>query len=213
MKLTRIEVRILGALVEKEQTTPDYYPLSLNALRNACNQKSNRDPVMNVDEQTLIQTLDELREKKLVIFSTGQGQRVIKYKHNMSDALHLDQREISLLAALFLRGAQTQGELRLHTHRMHEFDSLDEVQQFLQKLNDREIPLVRLLARQPGQKEQRYIHLLDDQEEVLDDIPEIQVEKPESEIEELKAKIEQLQEEITELKLDYYNLKKELGIT
>ena len=213
MKLTKIEVRVVGALIEKELTTPDYYPLSLNALRNACNQKSNREPVLNVDEGTLIHTLDELREKKLVIFSSGQGQRVIKYKHNIGEALILDQREISLLTALFLRGAQTLGELRLRTQRMHEFDSLNEVQQFLQKLTDREIPLVMLLARQLGQKEQRYIHLLDDQEELIDDVQEINEEKPENEIAELKEKIEQLQEEMIELKLDYYNLKKVLGIS
>ena len=213
MILTKTEVRVVGALTEKELTTPDYYPLSLNALRNACNQKSNREPVMDVNEETLINTLDELREKKLVIFSSGQGQRVTKYKHNIKEALGLDQRETALLGALFLRGAQTLGELRLHTHRMHDFESLDEVHQFLLKLSDREIPLVRLLARQPGQKEQRYIHLFFNKEEVIDELPDIIEEKPDNEISILRDKIEQLQQEMIELKIDYYNLKKELGIS
>lgn len=212
MKLSKLEIRITGSLIEKELTTPDYYPLSLNALRNACNQKSNREPVMNIDDNTLLSVLDELKEKKLAIFSSGQGQRVTKYKHNANETLGLDQREISLLAALFLRGAQTLGELRLHTQRMHEFDSLDEVQHFLSLLSKRETPLVKLLARQPGQKEQRYIHLLDDQEEVTAE-PEIIEESPIDEVALLKEKVEQLQEELIELKLDYYNLKKELGIT
>jgi len=212
MNLTKTEVRVVGALIEKELTTPDYYPLSLNGLRNACNQKSNRETVMNVDEGTLIYTLDELREKKLVIFSSGQGQRVIKYKHNIEEALNLDQREISLLAALFLRGAQTLGELRLHTQRMHEFDSLIEVQQFLQKLIDREISLVKLLARQPGQKEQRYIHLVAvNTDDMLKSAEMITTPEPQKDgITALNERIDDLQRELSELKRDYYNFKKEL---
>ena len=211
--MTGLEIRVIGALIEKELTTPDYYPLTLNGLRNACNQKSNRNPVMSIDDEQLVSTLDELRDKKLVIFSSGQGQRSLKYKHNAEDSLSIDQREVALLAALFLRGAQTLGELRLRTQRMHQFSSLEEVQQFLIALANREIPLVKLLPRKPGQKEQRYVHLLNDQEDINDEEPEIKEERPENEIALLKEKIEQLQEEMIELKLDYYNLKKELGIT
>jgi len=213
MKLTGIEIRVIGALIEKELTTPDYYPLTLNGLRNACNQKSNRNPVMSIDEELLMSTLDELRDKKMVIFSSGQGQRSLKYKHNVEESLSIDQREVALLAALFLRGAQTLGELRQRTQRMHQFSSLDEVQQFLTALANRENPLVKLLPRKPGQKEQRYVHLLNDLEDINDEEPEIKEERPENEIALLKEKIEQLQEEMIELKLDYYNLKKELGIT
>jgi uncharacterized protein len=212
MKLTGIEIRVIGALIEKELTTPDYYPLTLNGLRNACNQKSNRCPVMSIDEEQLVNTLDELRDKKLVIFSSGQGQRKLKYKHNTEESLCVDQREVAILAALFLRGAQTLGELRARTQRMHEFSSLDEVQQFLTGLANREIALVKLLPRKPGQKEQRYVQLLSDNADDFPDISEMVVspEPQEDEMAALNERIDDLQKELTELKEEFYDLKKEL---
>ncbi|MCF7912365.1 MAG: DUF480 domain-containing protein [Candidatus Cloacimonetes bacterium] len=212
MELTEIEIRIIGALIEKELTTPEYYPLTLNGLRNACNQKSNRNPVMKITEEQLLNALDELRGKKLAIFSEGQGQRVLKYKHNAEETLGVDQRELSLLAVLFLRGAQTQGELRQRTQRMHEFDSLEEIQQFLSGLAGREEPLVRQLARQPGQKEQRYIHLLSAYTEAENELsaPDEPSESLADLVASLNDRIDELQRELAELKLEYQNFKHEL---
>jgi hypothetical protein len=210
MNFTETEIRVIGALIEKELTTPEYYPLSLNALLNACNQKSNRNPVMNLDEEALLAALAELKNRGLVLFSSGQGQRVIKYRHDCEHYFSLDRREISLLAMLLLRGAQTIGELRLRTQRMYDFTSLEEVLEFLGKMTERDIPLVRLLPRQPGQKEQRYIHLLKDVEDnesitdIQEDIPKV------NELEELRNKIEALQQELEELKTEFQNFKKEL---
>ncbi|MCF7918879.1 MAG: YceH family protein [Candidatus Cloacimonetes bacterium] len=208
MELTGIETRVIGSLIEKELTTPDYYPLSLNALLNACNQKSNRNPVMNLNEQEVLQALSALKEKGLAVFSSGQGQRITKYRHYADHYFSLDHRELSLLAVLFLRGAQTLGELRLRTQRMYDFSSLEEVQDYLTKLSEREEPLVKLLPRQPGQKEQRYIHLLN-----VDYYEDKTVEKNSPQMDELielKETVTILQKELQELREDFYKLKAEL---
>jgi len=206
MILSEMEIRILGALIEKELTTPDYYPLSLNGLKNACNQKSNRNPVMDIDEQSVTHVLNELNVKKLVIFSSGASQRVTKYKHNCREIFSLDRREIAIFAVLLLRGAQTLGEVRNRTQRMYQFESLDEVHEYMQLLQNRETPLVRLLPRQPGQKEQRYIQLLSG-DEVIE--PE-EIEPETSEIDILKEQIIKLQDELHKLKEDFYKLRDEL---
>ncbi len=212
MKLDEVEVRVIGVLIEKEITTPEYYPMSLNGLRNACNQKTNRNPVMNIDEEILLRVLDILREKGLVIFSSGQGQRVLKYRHDFGAAFSLDRREISLMTALMLRGAQTLGELRIHTQRLHEFKTTDEVQEYLLKLSEREEPLVRLLPRQSGQKEQRYIHLLQDEKGAMEGYVNSVEKLPENtELIELQDKVGILQRELEELRTEFYNFKKELG--
>ncbi len=158
--LSNVETRVLGALVEKENTTPDYYPLSLNALINACNQKSNRDPVMNLDEDAVRQALDALHEKGLAGPVSGADSRVTKYEHRLQEAFNFTRGEIAILCVLFLRGPQTPGELRGRTERMHPFEDLSQVQSTLQRLMQREQPLVKVLPRQPGTKEARYAHLL-----------------------------------------------------
>jgi len=211
MVLDKTEIRVLGSLVEKELTTPDYYPMSLNSLKNACNQKTNRNPLMDIEESIVLQTLTGLREKGLVIFSTGQGQRVTKYRHELSTVLGLDKREISLLASLFLRGEQTLGELRLHTQRMYEFTDLDEVRKFLERLIEREDPLVMLQPRQAGHKENRYIHLLGEMEQVQEKTTRSIEETREDEIAQMKEQIEELQREITGLREEFEQLKNELG--
>ena len=159
-KLNEIEVRVLGSLVEKEITTPDYYPLSLNALINACNQKSNRDPVMALDESVVMQALDSLNEKGLAGQVTSADSRVPKYAHRMQEVFNFDRREMAVLCVLLLRGPQTPGELRGRTERMHPFDDLAGVESTLHHLMEREPPLVKKLARQPGTKESRNAHLL-----------------------------------------------------
>jgi len=159
-KLNETEVRVLGSLVEKEITTPDYYPLSLNALINACNQKSNRDPVMALDESVVMQALDSLNEKGLAGQVTSADGRVPKYAHRLQEVFNFDRREMAVLCVLLLRGPQTPGELRGRTERMYPFDDLAGVESTLHHLMEREPPLAKKLARQPGTKESRYAHLL-----------------------------------------------------
>jgi uncharacterized protein len=150
------EVRVLGALLEKEVTTPEYYPLSLNALLNACNQKSNREPVVNFDEDTIERVLYTLRDKGLLLNITGAGSRVPKYGHRLSEKLNLGRREMAILCELMVRGPQTLGELRTRAERMHHFDDLAEVESVLDRMPE----LVTRLPRRAGEKEARYAHLL-----------------------------------------------------
>jgi hypothetical protein len=158
--LNEVGARVLGALLEKEITTPDYYPLSLNSLVNACNQKSNRDPVMNLDEESVRDALRTLHDNSLARSVSAADSRVTKYEHRLQEAFNFDRREAALFCELLLRGPQTPGELRTRAERMHRFDDLSEAQSALQRLMNREPPLVRVLARQAGTKESRYMHLL-----------------------------------------------------
>ena len=160
LQLSEIEIRVLGSLIEKDITTPDYYPLSLNALGNACNQKNNREPVMTLDENSLRDALSSLQDKRLAGPASGADSRVPKYEHRLQEVFNLDRREIAVLCVLLLRGPQTPGELRGRSDRMYRFEALEDVQSALQKLMDRQPPLVRILPRQPGTKESRYQHLL-----------------------------------------------------
>jgi uncharacterized protein YceH (UPF0502 family) len=158
--LDPVEVRVLGSLIEKEATTPEYYPLSLNALVNACNQKSNRDPAVNYDEETVSDALLSLREKKLAVTITG-GSRVNKYAQRISETLNLGRRELAVLCVLLLRGPQTLGELKDRSDRMYHFSDLEETERVLEKLAEwPDGPLAAKLPRQTGQKESRYAHLL-----------------------------------------------------
>src|SRR5947207_14225459 len=159
LNLTGIEVRVLGSLIEKDITTPDYYPLSLNALVNACNQKNNRDPVMSLTDDAVRDALSSLQERRMAGPAGGADSRVTKYEHRLQEVFNFDRREIAVLCVLLLRGPQTPGELRGRTDRMYRFEALDDVQSTVQRLMDREPPLVRVLPRQPGTKESRYMHL------------------------------------------------------
>ena len=157
--LTEIETRVLGSLIEKDITTPDYYPLSLNALVNACNQKNNRDPVMTLDETVVREALSTLQEKRLAGPASGADSRVTKYEHRSQEAFNFDRREIAIVCVLLLRGPQTPGELRGRTDRMYHFEALEDVVSTLDRLAHREPPLAAMLPRQPGTKESRYMHL------------------------------------------------------
>jgi uncharacterized protein YceH (UPF0502 family) len=163
-QLDAIEARVLGALIEKDLTTPDYYPLSLNALVNACNQLNNREPVMSLGEPDVTRALDKLRDKRLAVVITGGDSRVMKFAHKAREIFELSRPEVSLLCLLLLRGPQTVGELRGRSGRMHEFSDLADVQATLGRLANRENPdqpaLVTLLPRAPGTKESRYAHVL-----------------------------------------------------
>jgi hypothetical protein len=158
--LSAAEARVLGALVEKEITTPDYYPLSLNALVNACNQRSNRNPVMNLSEDEARSALAGLQEQRLAGLARGADGRVPKFEHWLGEAFNFSRAETALLCMLLLRGPQTPGELRGRTERMHRFEEIGHVLGGLQKLMEREPALVAVLPRQPGTKESRYAHLL-----------------------------------------------------
>jgi len=158
-QLTEVEVRVLGALIEKETTTPEYYPLSLNALVNACNQKSNREPVMALDEEAVRQALRSLTEQAMVRSASGDS-RVAKYEHRLNELYNFHRHEIAVLCVLMLRGPQTPGELRTRAERMYAFEDLDAVHAALNLLMRREPALVKVLSRQPGTKESRYMQLL-----------------------------------------------------
>jgi hypothetical protein len=160
LSLTETEVRVLGSLIEKDITTPEYYPLSLNALVNACNQKSNRDPVMQLDENGVRDALSRLQERRMAGPAGGADSRVTKYEHRLQEVFNFTRPEIAVLCVLLLRGPQTPGELRGRTERMHRFETLDDVQSALQKLFQRDPALAKVLPRQPGTKEARYVHLL-----------------------------------------------------
>jgi uncharacterized protein len=157
--LSDIEIRVLGSLIEKDITTPDYYPLSLNALVNACNQKNNRDPVMTLDEDSVSDALATLQEKGLAGPASGADSRVTKYEHRLQEVFNFDRREIAILCVLLLRGPQTPGELRSRTERMYRFEALDDIVSTLDRLSQRQPPLAAVLPRQPGTKESRYMQL------------------------------------------------------
>jgi uncharacterized protein YceH (UPF0502 family) len=157
--LSDVEVRVLGALIEKDITTPDYYPLSLNALVNACNQKNNRDPVMGLDEDAVRAALESLQRQRLAGPASGADGRVTKYEHRLQEVFNFDRRETAILCVLLLRGAQTPGELRGRAERMYRFEELEDVVATLDRLSQREPPLAAVLPRLPGTKESRYMQL------------------------------------------------------
>jgi uncharacterized protein len=158
--LTENEVRVLGSLIEKDIATPEYYPLSLNALMNACNQKSNRDPVMQLDEDAVRDALEGLQQQRMAGPARGADSRVTKYEQRLQEVFNFTRGETAVLCVLLLRGPQTPGELRGRSERLHRFETLDDVQSALQKLMQREPALAKVLPRQPGTKESRYAHLL-----------------------------------------------------
>lgn len=213
LDLDAVETRILGALLEKDITTPEYYPLTLNALLAACNQKSNRDPVMELGEASVRSALRSLEEKGLAGLARAEG-RVARFEHRIGEVLNLGRRESALLCTLLLRGAQTPGELRGRSERMHRLEDLDEVQLVLQKLIEHDPPLVKLLPRQPGTKEARYVDLFGGHESELNDISgnvpvvspasrEERITTLESEIAQLRAEFEALRQQFADFRSQF----------
>lgn len=203
--LSAVEVRVLGSLVEKEAATPEYYPLSLNALVVACNQKSNRDPVMSLDEDTVAAAVDTLRATGLVLVTSGGEHRVRKYSHRLGEVFNFDRREQVLLCVLMLRGPQTIGELRGRTERLYTFDSLDAVEATLARLMERTPPLVTKLARRPGEKEPRFAHLLAGEVEMPEAAAASQSPAHASPVEERVARLET---ELAELKRQFEDFRR-----
>lgn len=212
--LSEVEARVLGSLIEKELTTPAYYPLSLNALVNACNQKSNRDPFMNVDEDAVREALRSLNKKELAGPADDMVGRVTKYEHRLQEAFNFTRHETAILCELLLRGPQTPGELRSRADRMHKFDDLGIVQSTLQRLMKREPPLVKLLPRQPGTKEARYAHLLSGDVETWEREPEagpivISGSSMGEQIARLEGDVAVLQKEVADLRKQFADFRKQ----
>lgn len=201
IELNQLEARVLGAFIEKELTTPDYYPLSPNSLTNACNQKSNRAPVMQLVESEVIETVELLRKKGLAMQSQDAGSRVTKFRHTLRERLYLEDHELAILGELLLRGAQTPGELRSRADRMASFSALEKVDQILQELIEKEPPMVVKLDRQAGRKENRYMQLFCGP---IEEAESEQTMQPAHGI-----SMAELQEEIAILKVQFAELKEE----
>ncbi len=202
--LTAVEIRILGCLIEKQKTTPEYYPLSLNALKNACNQKSNRYPVVDYDEKTVVRGLESLRNINFAMKVSEPGSRVVKYSHYIKERLKLTKEQLAVLCVLLLRGPQTPGELRGRTERIYEFKELPYLVDVLEQLIDRDPPLVQMLPRQTGRKENRYMHLLGGapviQEQELPEDPKVlEVRADDEKVESLEIKVTELEEKLEKL--------------
>ena len=219
--LNEVECRVLGSLIEKEITTPEYYPLSLNALVNACNQKSNRDPIMNLEEAAARQALHSLEGESLVRSVSASDSRVTKYEHRLPEAFNFYRHEVAILCVLLLRGPQPPGELRTRAERMHAFDDLGAVQSSLQHLMKREPPLVKVLPRQPGTKESRYAHLFSGDVEACEPKPEVQtiinansadgerIALLEKDVAALRNNVADFQKEIVDLRQQFAQFKKQ----
>jgi uncharacterized protein YceH (UPF0502 family) len=205
VQLHPVEVRVLGALLEKEITTPEYYPLSLNALVNACNQKSNRDPAVNFDEATVEQALHSLRDKGLLLSITGAGSRVQKYAHRISEKLNLGRPELAILCELMVRGPQTLGELRNRAVRMHPFEDLEQVQSVIDRLPE----LIVKLERRPGEKESRFAHLLSGTPVISQTESEPSAAPRHDRITQLEGEVSQLRQDLEDLRQQFAGFRKQ----
>ncbi|HYY56879.1 MAG TPA: YceH family protein [Pyrinomonadaceae bacterium] len=208
--LNEVEVRVLGALIEKQVTTPEYYPLTLNALTQACNQKNNRSPVVSYDEATVTEALESLRAKNLVYVFYGSNSRVPKYKHVASEIFELGQRELAVMCVLMLRGPQTPGELRGRTDRMYDFSGLEEVEETLNALIAKEPQaLATKLARQSSQKEVRYAHLLAGEPNIYQEAERGHAEAAPARNSPDAGKISNLEQEVEALRAEMKSLRQE----
>lgn len=210
--LSAEELRVLGSLMEKARTTPEYYPMSVNALTAACNQKTSRKPVTNYDENTVVHTLDSLKKRGLISTATGGGSRTIKFKHNFAIVYPVVPSEVAIICLLMLRGPQTPGELNTNSGRLYEFETIDEVQQTLEKLAADEPAYVVQLPRRPGQKEARYAHLLAGEPVISDDDDEVDFAGAGRSTNAVEARVATLEQEVADLKAIVDKLMKELGI-
>jgi len=210
-QLNAEEIRVLGSLLEKSKTTPEYYPMTINALQAACNQKTSRKPVVTYDESTIISTLDSLKKRGLVSTVVGGGSRVTKYKHNLAIQYPLVPAELAALCLLFLRGPLTAGEINSNSGRLYEFDTLDEVQELLNRLAENEPAYVRLLPKRPGQKEARFVHLFSDfNEEDYESMVESGTTNN-SQIQVLEERVASLEEQLATLREEFDRLLAELS--
>ncbi|WP_419801671.1 YceH family protein [Mucilaginibacter sp.] len=208
--LSAEELRVLGVLMEKSKTTPDYYPMTMNSLTTACNQKSSRKPVVDYDEETVISALDSLKKKGLISTATGGSIRAVKYKHNFAIVFPVVPAEVAVICLLILRGPQTPGEINTNSGRMYEFESIEEVQSVLEKLSQPETPFVKQLPRRSGQKEVRFMHLLGGEVEFAEE--ETPQEPARKSVGELEARVAKLEADYLALKEALDKLMHELGV-
>lgn len=202
------EQRVLGALMEKSKTTPDYYPMTLNALTAACNQKTSRKPVVNYDDETVVVALNSLKKRGLISTASGGSSRVVKYKHNFAIAFPVLPSEVAIICLLLLRGPQTPGELNTNSGRLYEFETLEDLQEVLEKLAGGEMPYVVQLPRRPGQKEVRYTHLLGGTPDF--DEEELPEEPARRSVGELESRVARLEKDYADLKEAFDKLMREL---
>lgn len=206
--LNEVEIRVLGSLIEKSKTTPEYYPMTLNAITTACNQKSSRKPVVEYDEETVVIALNSLKAQSLVATAVGGTSRSIKYKHNFTTVYPMSEGELAILCLLFLRGPQTPGELNTNSGRLHEFHSIESVIETLHKMSEGETPFVKELPKRHGQKEARFMHLLTDV--IVEDLDDVPAEPARKSVNEMESRIVALEKELAEVKQTLTNLIKEL---
>jgi uncharacterized protein len=206
MEPDAVEIRVLGCLIEKQRTTPDVYPLTLNALRLACNQSTNRDPVVDYDENTIRSAIERLVQRKWATLASWSNRRSMKYRQTLDRALELSDAEISVLAVLMLRGAQTPGELKTRTERLHGFADMSELDTTLNRLIERD--LVARLERRPGQREERYRHLLS--EEIETPVSDVTAQS-EQVVDQGDERIERIERQLAELRSEIQSLREELG--
>ncbi len=207
--LSNVEARIVGCLIEKERTTPDYYPMSLNSLTNACNQKSNRDPVLSLVDTSVVRGLDSLQDKGLTEKIFKSDSRVAKYRHLFDRKLELSRKEVAVLCLLMLRGPQTVGEVRGRSERIFKFDDLKEVEDVFEDLMNKEVPMVIKLPRQAGRKERRYMHLLSGEPEIKEDEVSAPVEAATKLVRAENERIEKLENDLTLLRKEFDDFKKD----
>lgn len=201
------EIRVLGVLLEKSKTTPEYYPMTLNALQTGCNQKTSRRPVVNYDESTVISALDSLKKIGLISTVVGGGSRVTKYKHNLAIHYPIVPAQLAILCLLFLRGPLTAGEINSNAGRLYEFEDIEEVQTYLNNLAEEDSPYVKILPKRPGQKEARYIHLFTDFQVEDYEIASNATSAPDNEqVQHLEERVLTLENELSRLRQEFDNL-------
>ncbi|WP_423149461.1 YceH family protein [Rubrolithibacter danxiaensis] len=208
--LDAVEQRVLGALMEKSKTTPEYYPMTINALIAACNQKTSRKPVVQYDEETVALALNSLKKKGLISTATGGSSRAVKYKHNFAIVYPVAPAEVAIICLLLLRGPLTPGELNTNSGRLYEFESIEEVQQNLEKLAEANPPFVMQLQKRPGQKEVRFIHLLGEVSDLTEEENSPTETSSKGDIAALESRLTQVETELAEMKEAFNKLMKEL---
>jgi len=208
--LSAVELRVLGSLLEKSKTTPEYYPMTLNSLQAACNQKSSRKPVVSYDEHTIIEALDSLRKRGLISTVVGGGSRVTKYKHNVAIQYPLIPQDLAALCLLLLRGPLTPGEINSNAGRLFDFESIEEVQEVLTRLQEQDPPFVKMLAKRPGQKEVRYVHLLGEVNEEDYETAHSSESTGGNKVQELEERVLSLEEQLSTLRAEFDQLMQQL---
>ncbi|MBE8715071.1 YceH family protein [Sphingobacterium hungaricum] len=210
-QLSAEELRIIGCLIEKSKTTPEYYPMTLNSLQTACNQKSSRKPVVNYSESTIVSALDALKRRGLISTVVGGGSRVTKYKHNVAIQFPLLPQELAILCLLILRGPLTAGEINSNAGRLYDFENLDEVQELLIKLSEGEVIYIKQLSKRPGQKEVRYVHLFAEVNEDDFDFSTGSSESVSQNNKQLEERVQSLEEQLAALRQEFDALMQQLS--